>query len=158
MTEQNTTNPEEKLRSLGYELKAVERGNRPLVPTVRTGNLIYLSGVGPSWNGRNWNGQLGKEYSTAEGYEAAKGCALNLLSALKTEIGDLSKVRQVVKLLGMVNSVSGFAEQPQVINGCSDLLVEVFGEHGRHARSAVGMAGLPGNIPVEIEMIVEVEG
>src|SRR5690349_151480 len=122
MTEQNTTNPEEKLRSLGYELKTVERGNRPLVPTVRTGNLIYLSGVGPSWNGRNWNGQLGKEYSTAEGYEAAKGCALNLLSALKTEIGDLSKVRQVVKLLGMVNSVSGFAEQPQVINGCSDLL------------------------------------
>jgi enamine deaminase RidA (YjgF/YER057c/UK114 family) len=149
--------PEEILRAKGYELKTVERGDRPLIPWVRTGNLLYLSGVGPNWGGRTWQGQLGKDYTTAEGCEAARGCALNLLSATKSALGDLGKVKQVVKLLGMVNSVAGFSEQPQVVNGCSELLVEVFGARGQHARSAVGMAGLPGNIPVEIEMILEVE-
>lgn len=149
--------PEEKLAQMGIQLKTVERGNRPLVPWVRTGNLLYLSGVGPNWGEKTWKGQLGQEYNTQEGYEAARGCCLNLLSAAKSALGDLSKVRQVVKLLGMVNCVSGFAEQPQVVHGCSDLLMEVFGDKGQHARSAVGMAGLPGNIPVEIEMILEVE-
>jgi enamine deaminase RidA (YjgF/YER057c/UK114 family) len=149
--------PEEKLKQMGYELQQVQRGSRPLIPWVRTGNLLYLSGAGPNWGGKTWNGQLGKEYTTAEGYEAARGCALNLLSAVKSAVGDLSKVRQVVKLLGMVNCVPGWTEQPQVINGCSELLVELFGEHGQHARSAVGVAGLPGGIPVEIEMILEVE-
>lgn len=149
--------PDEKLSHLGIQLKNVERGNRPLIPWVRTGNLLYLSGVGPNWGEKTWQGQLGREYTTSEGYEAARGCALNLLSAAKSAVGDLGRVRQVVKLLGMVNCVAGFSEQPQVINGCSDLLVEVFGEKGQHARSAVGMAGLPGNIPVEIEMILEVE-
>jgi enamine deaminase RidA (YjgF/YER057c/UK114 family) len=149
--------PEEKLRHMGYELKSVTRGDRPLIPWVRTGNLLYLSGVGPNWGDQTWQGQLGREYTTAQGYEAARGCALNLLSATKSALGDLSKVRQVVKLLGMVNSVPGWTEQPQVVNGCSDLLVELFGESGRHARSAVGMAGLPGGIPVEIEMILEVD-
>ena len=149
--------PEDKLRQKGFELKPVERGNRPLVPWVRTGNLLYLSGSGPNWGGKTWQGQLGKEYTTQQGYEAAQGCALNLLSAAKSAIGDLGKVRQVVKVLGMVNCVPGWTEQPQVIHGCSDLLMEIFGEKGQHARSAVGMAGLPGGIPVEIELILEVE-
>ena len=149
--------PEEKLQAKGITLVSVTRGNRPLIPWVRTGNLLYLSGVGPNWAGTTWNGQLGKDYTTEQGYEAARGCALNLLSAVKSAVGELDRVKQVVKLLGMVNSAPGFSEQPQVVNGCSDLLVELFGERGQHARSAVGMAGLPGNIPVEIEMIVEVE-
>lgn len=149
--------PEEKLQEQGIQLKTVSRGDRPLVPWVRTGNLLYLSGVGPNWGDQIWQGQLGKEYTTQQGYEAARGCALNLLSATRSAIGDLGRVRQVVKLLGMVNCVAGFAEQPQVVNGCSDLLMELFGERGQHARSAVGMAGLPGNIPVEIEMILEVD-
>jgi len=149
--------PEEKLKAKGIELIKVERGDRPLIPSVRTGNLLFLSGASPNWGGKTWKGQLGKEYTTAEGYEAARGCALNLLSAAKSALGDLGKVRQVVKLLGMVNCVSGWTEQPQVINGCSDLLVEIFGTTGQHARSAVGFAGLPGGIPVEIEMILEVE-
>lgn len=149
--------PEEKLRQMGIELKTVERGTRPLIPYVRTGNLLFLSGAGPNWDGQVWQGQLGKEYTTEQGYQAARGCALNLLSAARSALGDLSRVRQVVKVLGMVSCVAGFTEQPQVINGCSDLLVELFGERGQHARSAVGMAGLPGGIPVEIEMILEVE-
>lgn len=142
---------------MGIELKTVERGTRPLIPYVRTGNLLFLSGAGPNWDGQVWQGQLGKEYTTEQGYQAARGCALNLLSAARSALGDLSRVRQVVKVLGMVSCVAGFTEQPQVINGCSDLLVELFGERGQHARSAVGMAGLPGGIPVEIEMILEVE-
>jgi len=149
--------PEEKLQQKGIQLKQVTRGDRPLIPWVRTGNLLYLSGVGPNWDGRTWQGQLGKEYTTQEGYEAARGCALNLLSAVKSAVGDLSHVRQVVKLLGMVNCVSGYTEQPQVVNGCSELFHELFGEKGQHARSAVGMAGLPGGIPVEIEAIFEVD-
>ncbi|HEX5415726.1 MAG TPA: RidA family protein [Chloroflexota bacterium] len=149
--------PEEKLQQMGIQLKEVTRGNRPLIPWVRTGNLLYLSGVGPNWGNQTWQGQLGKEYTTQQGYEAARGCALNLLSAVKSAVGDLGHVRQVVKLLGMVNCVSGFTEQPQVVNGCSDLFMELFGEKGQHARSAVGMAGLPGGIPVEIEAIFEVD-
>jgi enamine deaminase RidA (YjgF/YER057c/UK114 family) len=149
--------PEEMLQAKGIELVTVTRGDRPLIPWVRTGNLLYLSGVGPNWGGKTWKGQLGKEYTTQEGYEAARGCALNLLSATKAAVGELSRVRQIVKLLGMVNCVPGWTEQPQVVNGCSELLVELFGPRGQHARSAVGMAGLPGGIPVEIEMIVEVE-
>ena len=149
--------PEEKLLAKGITLNTVQRGDRPLIPWVRSGNLLFLSGSGPNWGGKTWNGQVGKEYTTAEAYEAARGCALNLLSAAKSAVGDLSRVKQVVKLLGMVNCVSGYTEQPQVINGCSDLLVELFGAQGQHARSAVGMAGLPGGIPVEIEMILEVE-
>ena len=148
---------EAKLKELGIELKQVQMGDRPLVPYVRTGNLLFLSGVGPSFSGKTWNGQLGKEYTAEQGYEAARECGLQLLSAARSALGSLDKVRRVVKLLGMVNTAPGFTQQPQVIHGCSDLLVQVFGENGRHARSAVGMAGLPGNIPVEIEMILEVE-
>ena len=148
---------ETKLRELGIQLKEIPAGDRPLVPFVLTGNLLFLSGAGPSFSGKKWSGQLGTDYTVEEGYEAARECALQLLSAARTALGSLDGVRRVVKVLGMVNSAPGFSGQPQVINGCSDLLVQVFGQSGRHARSAVGMAGLPGNFPVEIEMILEVE-
>lgn len=148
---------EAKLKELGIELEEKPMGDRPLVPYVRAGNLLFLSGTGPTWRGTTMSGQVGAEYSVEQGYEAARLCGLNLLSVTRTALGSLDKVKRVVKLLGMVNSAHGFSQQPQVINGCSDLLVQVFGPAGRHARSAVGMAALPGNIPVEIEMIVEVE-
>jgi enamine deaminase RidA (YjgF/YER057c/UK114 family) len=148
---------EAKLRELGIQLKDVPVGDRPLIPSVLTGNLLFTSGAGPSFSGKKWSGQLGTDYTAEEGYEAARECALQLLSAARTALGSLDRVRRVVKVLGMVNSAPGFSQQPQVINGCSDVLVKVFGENGRHARSAVGMAGLPGNIPVEIEIIFEVE-
>ena len=149
--------PEELLNQKGYVLKKMERGSRPLIPWVRTGNLLYLSGAGPNWDGKTWQGQLGKEYTTAEGYDAALGCALNLLSAAQSALDDLSRVRQVIKVLGMVNCIPGWTDQPLVVNGCSDLFVAIFGERGQHARSAIGMAGLPGGIPVEIEVIFEVD-
>lgn len=148
---------EARLRELGITLRDVQIGDRPLVPYVRTGNLLFLSGTGPTWQGQTMSGQLGREYTVDQGYEAARLCGLNLLSAARAGAGSLDRVKRIVKLLGMVNSAPGFADQPRVVNGCSDLLVQVFGEAGRHARSAVGMAALPGNIPVEIEMIVEVE-
>jgi len=148
---------EAKLRELGIQLKDVQVGDRPLIPWVLTGNLLYTSGSGPSFSGKKWSGQLGTDYTAEEGYEAARDTALQLLSTVRTALGSLDRVRRVVKVLGMVNSAPGFSQQPQVINGCSELLVQLFGENGRHARSAVGMAGLPGNIPVEIEIIFEVE-
>jgi len=148
---------EAKLRELGIQLKDVQVGDRPLIPWVLTGNLLYTSGSGPSFSGKKWSGQLGTDYTAEEGYEAARDTALQLLSTVRTALGSLDRVRRVIKVLGMVNSAPGFSQQPQVINGCSELLVQLFGENGRHARSAVGMAGLPGNIPVEIEIIFEVE-
>ena len=149
--------PEEKLKELGYELKPIEVGDAPLVPWVRTGNLLYLSGRTGGVGGQQWSGQVGKDYTTAEAKDAARDVAFGQLCVAKTALGDLGKIRRVVKVLGMVNCISGYGEQPQVINGFSELLVEVFGERGRHARSAVGMAGLPGNAPVEVEVIFEVE-
>ena len=146
--------PEEKLQSLGYELTPIPVGNAALIPWVQTGNLLYMSGRTPS---SKWNGQCGKEYTAAEAKEAAREVAVSQLCAAKSALGELSRIKRVVKVLGMVNCVPGFAEQPAVINGFSELLVEVFGENGRHARSAVGMAGLPGNVPVEVEVIFEVE-
>ncbi len=130
------------------------------VPNVRTGNLIYLSGLGPAEadDGSRPVGKLGRDLDTAQGYDAARLVGINMLARIKQSVdGDLDRVKQVVKLLSMVNSTGDFTEHPQVANGCSDLLVEVFGDKGRHARSAVGMANLPGNIPVEIEVIIEVE-
>jgi enamine deaminase RidA (YjgF/YER057c/UK114 family) len=127
------------------------------VPAARTGNLVFLSGHGPVEKDRLITGRLGSDLTVEEGYRAARVVALGLLGSLKALIGDLERVRRIVKLLGMVNCDADFKEQPQVINGASDLLVEIFGDRGRHARSAVGMNALPLNIPVEIEMIVEVE-
>jgi enamine deaminase RidA (YjgF/YER057c/UK114 family) len=146
--------PEEKLAELGIQLADVQIGDRPLIPWVRTGNLLYLSGKTPA---SGMTGQVGGDLSTEQGYEAARDCAIGQLAVAKTALGDLNKVVRVVKVLGMVNAVPGFTEQPQVINGFSDLMVEVFGEKGRHARSAVGMGSLPGNAAVEVEVIFEVE-
>jgi enamine deaminase RidA (YjgF/YER057c/UK114 family) len=118
---------------------------------------LFLAGKGPDLQGgRQWRGKLGAEFTTEEGYQAARDTMLNLLAVLREEVGDLSHVRRIVKLLGMVNSTPDFVEQPKVINGASDLLLDIFGDLGRHARSAVGMASLPTGIPVEIEMIVEI--
>ena len=132
---------------------------RPLanyVSAVRTGNLLYTAGAGPAPS--TPRGEVGKELTIEQGYQAARETGLNLLAAVRANLGSLDKVKRVVKVLGMVNSAEGFGDQPKVMNGFSDLMVEVFGEEiGKHARSAVGMAGLPNNIPVEIEMILEVE-
>jgi enamine deaminase RidA (YjgF/YER057c/UK114 family) len=122
------------------------------VHAVRTGNLLFLAGKGPTATGK-----VGIEFTKEQAYQFARETGLILLAVMKQELGTLRKVKRVVKVLGMVNAVPEFGEQPFVINGCSDLFVEVFGEAGRHARSAVGMGSLPHNIPVEIEAIVEVE-
>lgn len=126
------------------------------VPAVRVGNLLYFSGAGPGPS--TPKGKVGKDLSLEQGYHAARAAGLNLLATARATLGSLDKVKKIVKVLGMVNSAPGFAEQPKVINGFSDLMVEVFGEAiGKHARSAVGVAELPFNIPVEIEAIFEVE-
>jgi enamine deaminase RidA (YjgF/YER057c/UK114 family) len=152
-----TTTPEERLKELGHELPPAPKSIANYVGSVQTGNLLYLSGKGPDLaGGRQWKGKLGAEFTTEEGYKAARNCMLNLLAVLHDDLGQLSRVLRVVKVLGMVNSTPDYEDQPKVINGASDLLVDVFGDSGRHARSAVGMAALPGGIPVEIEMIVEI--
>ncbi len=151
-------NAENKLKELGLELPPAAKPVANYVSAVRTGDLVYLSGHGPLRNDRTMiTGKVGVDLTIEEGYEAARSVALGLLGSLKAEIGNLDKVRRVVKLLGMVNCTPDFIDQPKVINGASDLLVKVFGDKGKHARSAVGMNSLPMNISVEIEMIVEVE-
>lgn len=150
--------PEARLRELGIELPAAPEPVANYVNGVRTGNLIFLAGKGPKRaDGTEIIGKLGAGVSIEEGYEGARLTAINQLAVLKEMLGDLSKVRRVVKVLGMVNSDPDFIEQPAVINGFSDLIVAVFGERGRHARAAVGMASLPRGQAVEIEMIVEVD-
>ena len=151
-------NIDAQLQKLGITLPKVQPPMASYVNAVRTGNLVYLSGKGPTnAEGKFMTGKVGVDLTIEEGKIAARNTGLNLLAALKAEIGDLNKVKRIVKVLGMVNCPSDFTQQPQVINGFSDLMVEVFGEKGKHARSAVGMGSLPANIPVEIEMIVEVE-
>ena len=150
--------PEARLAELGIVLPEPSVPVANYVKAVRSGNLIFLSGHGPyRSDGTLVKGKLGKDLSIEEGYEAARLTGIALLSSLKSEIGDLSKVRRVVKVFGMVNADPLFTDQPKVINGCSDLLVEVFGDRGRHARAAVGMASLPVGIAVEIDMVVEIE-
>ena len=150
---------EERLAELGITLPDAPPPVASYVPFVRTGNLLYLAGLGPADrpDGTSPIGRLGQDLTIEEGYEAARLTGINLLARLRGAVGDLDRVKQIVKLLSMVNSTPEFRDQPAVANGCSDLLVEVFGDRGRHARSAVGMASLPNNIPVEIEMIVEIE-
>jgi enamine deaminase RidA (YjgF/YER057c/UK114 family) len=148
---------EKRLRQLGIELPAVTPPVANYVNAVRSGKLLFLAGKGPSAvDGLRPIGKLGREFSVEQGYKFARSTGLALLAAMKAELGSLDRVARVVKLLGMVNAIPDFADQPKVINGCSDLFVEVFGERGRHARSAVGMGSLPNGIPVEIEAIVEV--
>ncbi|HCL05088.1 MAG TPA: hypothetical protein DHW64_03590 [Chitinophagaceae bacterium] len=150
--------PEEKLKNMNIVLPAPSSPVANYVKYVRTGNLIFLSGHGPSKaDGSYITGKLGRDLSIEEGYAAAKQTGISLLSTLKNAVGDLSKVKRIVKVLGMVNGTDSFTDQPKVINGFSDLMVAVFGDKGKHARSAVGMASLPMNMAVEIEMIVEVE-
>ena len=152
------TQVEAKLAEMGLELPTPPPPVANYVRAVRTGDLVFVSGHGPTRDGAYlFQGKVGAERTVEDGYEAAKLVMLNCLSSLKQELGDLDRVRRVVKLLGMVNCTPDFGEQPKVINGASDLLVALYGERGRHARSAVGMGSLPAGITVEIEMIVEVE-
>lgn len=149
---------DKKLKELGIELMTPTKPMANYVKAVRTGNLLFLAGHGPTKaDGSNITGKVGKDLTLEQGYDAAKQTAISLLSTLNGELGDLNRVKRVVKVLGMVNCHSDFTDQPKVINGCSDLLVAVFGEKGKHARSAVGMNSLPSNIAVEIEIVVEVE-
>lgn len=149
---------EKKLKELGIDLGQVSAPVANYVNAVRTGNLLFLSGKGPrDVEGKRPKGKVGREYSVEEGYQHARTVGLDLLAVMRAELGSLDRVKRVVKVLGMVNATPEFEDQPRVINGCSDLFVEVLGERGKHARSAVGMGSLPMGIPVEIECIVEVE-
>ena len=150
--------PEENLKALGIVLPKLSAPIANYVNYVRTGNLIYFSGSGPSVEGQGYvQGKLGKDMTIEQGREAARITGINLIASLKNAVGDLNKVKRIVKVLGMVNSTESFTDQPKVINGFSDLMVAIFGEKGKHARSAVGIVSLPLNMAVEIEMIVEVE-
>ena len=152
--------PEQKLDSLGIKLPPPTTPTANFVKWVKTGNLVFTSGHGPSReNAPSITGKVGKDLTVEQGYEAARVTGIALLSTLKDACGgDLSRVKRIVKVLGMVNCPPEFKQQPAVINGFSDLMVTVFGEKGKHARSAVGMGSLPGNIAVEIEMVVELYG
>jgi len=152
-------NIEKKISQMGITLPDTPAPIANYVPFVKTGKLVYLSGLGPAAepDGSIPRGKLGFDMTVEEGYKAARLVGINVLARIKGAIGDLDKVKRVIKLLTMVNSTPEFDQHPTVANGCSDLMVEVFGDRGRHARSAVGMAGLPNGIPVEIEIIIEVE-
>lgn len=148
---------EGRLRDAGLELPAVPAPVANYLPAVRTGNLVFVSGQGPTVDGRPvWTGLVGDSVTEEGGYEAARLCALNCIAVLKRELGDLSKVARIVKLLGFVASAQDFDRQPFVMNGASDLLALAFGDAGRHARSAIGTNKLPFGIPVEVELVVEV--
>jgi enamine deaminase RidA (YjgF/YER057c/UK114 family) len=149
---------EENLKKLGIDLGTVSAPVANYVNAVRTGNLLFLAGKGPrpDASGARPKGKVGRDYTPEQAYQHARSVGLDLLAVMRQELGSLDKVKRVVKVLGMVNAVPEFTDHPKVINGCSDLFVEVLGEAGKHARSAVGMGSLPMGIPVEIECIVEV--
>ena len=147
---------EHRVRQLDIELptKIAQRGG--VVPCVQDGNILYVSGHGPEDNEGNllFRGRLGAEVSAEEGYQAARATGVQLLRSVRDHVGSLNRVDRIIKLLALVNSADDFHDQPYVVHGCSDLMVEVFGERGKHARSALGTSNLPLNQPVEIEMIV----
>jgi len=145
--------PEERLSDLNIELPVPSAPVANYVKYVQTGNLLFLSGHGPC--DRDMLGKLGNELTVEQGYASARNTGICLLATLKSAVGDLSRVKRIIRVFGMVNATSDFTAHSQVINGCSDLMTDVFGESGKHVRAAVGMGSLPGNIPVEIEMIVE---
>ena len=145
---------EQKIKDLGIELPEPVQPFANYVRWVQTGNLLFISGTGPG--NETQRGKLGSTMSVDEGYAAAREVGLQILSTARDALGDLDRVTRVVKVLGMVNSTPDFEDHPKVINGCSDLFIEVFGEAGRHTRSAVGFVALPGQIPVEIECTMEV--
>lgn len=152
------TDVEDKLKELGIQLITPTAPVANYVKAVRVGNVIYLSGHGPDKpDGGQVTGKLGSDLTIEQGQEAARLVGISLLSSLKREIGNLNKVKRIVKVTGFVNAVPSFENHPQVMNGFSDLMVQVFGESGKHARSSVGMGSLPSNIAVEIEMIVELK-
>jgi enamine deaminase RidA (YjgF/YER057c/UK114 family) len=146
---------EARIKELGIELPTPSSPVANYVKYVRTGNLLFLSGHGPSDSIPR--GKLGADLTIEQGYAAARDVGISMIATLKMALGDLDKVKRVVKILGMVNCTPDFNDQPKVMNGCSDLMVDVFGEAGRHSRSAVGFVALPGQIPVEIEATFEVE-
>jgi enamine deaminase RidA (YjgF/YER057c/UK114 family) len=145
---------EKRLEELKITLPSLGAPMGNYVPARRAGNLLFLSGRGPAGN---VSGKVGEAFTLEQAYQHARTVGLGLIAAMKQELGDLDRVKGIMKVLGMVNAVPSFTDHPKVINGCSDLLVEVFGEAGRHARSAVGMGSLPNQIPVEIELIALVE-
>jgi enamine deaminase RidA (YjgF/YER057c/UK114 family) len=148
--------PERRLQELGIELPDVMTPAGSYVPAKRSGDLIFVSGQGP-WSGAGLvKGKVGRDLSPEAAREAARLTGLNVLAVLRAELGSLDAVASIVKVFGMVNCAPGFNDTPTVVNGCSDLLMDVFGEAGRHARSAVGMAELPYDIAVEIELVAEV--
>lgn len=150
--------PEDNLVARGIILPEIPSPIANYVNVVRTGNLLFLSGKGPlQQDGKYITGKPGTDLTIDQGYAAARLTGIIQIAVLKKELGTLSKVKRIVKVLGMVNSDSSFTQHPKVINGFSDLMVDIFGEKGRHARSAVGMSSLPMNMAVEVEMIVEVE-
>jgi enamine deaminase RidA (YjgF/YER057c/UK114 family) len=148
---------EAKLKDLGLQLPPPPQPVATYIPAVRAGDLLFLSGVLPMRDGQlAFSGKLGRELTVEEGMEAAKLCLLNALAIAKQELGSLDRISRVVKVVGHVASAEGFVQQPQVLNGASDLLVAVFGDSGRHARVAVGAAELPRRAPVEIEVILSI--
>ncbi|WP_301109883.1 RidA family protein [Sporosarcina sp.] len=151
-------NIEEKLAALGIHLPPPSRPMANYEMSARVGNVLYSSGAGYMKDGKPAiTGKLGDDVSMEQGYQAARGTALQLLSNLQDELGSLDKIKNFVKILGYVNSTDDFIRQPEVINGASDVIIEVFGDKGKHARSAIGVNTLPFDIPVEIELIVELE-
>ena len=158
MTAENIT-PEQRLAALGITLPPVPVPVANYVPFRFAGNLLYLSGQGPKRpDGTYRVGRLGKDISIEDAYQEARLTGLQLLAVAKAALGDLSRIEATIKLLGMVNAEPEFSDHPKVINGCSDLFVEILGEAGRHARSAVGMGSLPNRMAVEIEAIFLVKG
>lgn len=148
---------ETKLKEKGIVLTTPSSPVANYVNAVRVGNLLYLAGKGPQKADNTFvTGKVGRDLTIEQGYEAARITAINHLAVLKNELGSLNKVKRIVKVLGMVNCTEDFKDQPKVINGYSDLMVEIFGDKGKHARSAVGMYALPFNMAVEIEVIVEI--
>lgn len=153
-----TNQVENRIREMGYEIPPFTKPQASYVPAVRSGNLVFISGQGATCCGKPvYTGHVGAEVTLEQALECARVCALNALSVLKNELGDLDRVKRVVKVLGFVNSAPGFDRQPIVINGFSDFMVAAFGDKGAHARSAVACNELPYGTPVEVELIVEVE-
>ena len=149
---------EERIASLGIELSTPSTPVANYVNVVQTGNLLFLAGKGPKDADGNYIvGKVGTDLTIEEGYQAARSIGVAQLSVLKAHLGDLNRVKRIVKVLGMVRCDDDFGQQPEVVNGFSDLMVEVFGENGKHARAAVGLNALPRNICAEIEMIVEIQ-
>jgi enamine deaminase RidA (YjgF/YER057c/UK114 family) len=153
-----SVDPEERIKALGIQLIPPTAPIANYVKVVEVGNLLFLSGHGPDKpGGGQVFGKVGVDLTLEQGQEAARLTAISLISTLKAHVGDLNRVKRVVKVMGLVNCDAAFTQQPQVMNGCSNLLVDVFGENGKHVRTSVGTNALPNNIAIEIEMIVELK-